>query len=302
MESVVPIARARGSTALMVATGMALGLAMPMGKLAGEAGVGALSFALVPAGGAALVLGVLAWCRHGRPHQLARLMRFGAVAGLLGHAIPNSMTAWFSHSAGAGFTGLAYTLPPVFTLGLLLALQWERWQPLRALAVALGLSGAVWLVGARVHGGQLTGPAALLVLAVPLAVAAGNLFRARCLPSGIPPLWMGAATAACAFAWLLPSWALAPSAFNALSPDGTAILALQVLVAAAGLGLFFQLQLRSEPVTMSFVGYVIALTAVVSGALLFGERLPLKLLPAALLIAAGYWLVQRTAAPRQPIQ
>jgi drug/metabolite transporter (DMT)-like permease len=275
---------------------------MPLGKLAGGAGVGALSFALIPAGGAALVLGVLAWCQHGRPLRLARLMGFGAVAGLLGNAIPNSLTAWLSHSAGAGFTGLAYTLPPVFTLGLLLVLQWERWQPLRALAVGLGLSGAVWLVGARAHGGQLTDGAALLVLAVPLAIATGNVFRARYLPSGVPPLWMGASTAMGAFAWLLPAWVLAPSGFNAISTDGTVFLALQVLAAAAGLTLFFQLQLRSEPVTMSFVGYVIALTAVLSGALLLGERLPLQLLPAALLIALGFWLIQRSDTSNQPIR
>jgi drug/metabolite transporter (DMT)-like permease len=77
---------------------------------------------------------------------------------------------------------------------------------------------------------------------------------------------------------------------------------LQVLAAAAGLTLFFQLQLRSEPVTMSFVGYVIALTAVLSGALLLGERLPLQLLPAALLIALGFWLIQRSDTSNQPIR
>jgi len=45
---------------------------------------------------------------------------------------------------------------------------------------------------------------------------------------------------------------------------------------------------------MSFVGYAIVLAAVVAGALLLGERLPVQLLPAALLIGLGFWLVQRT--------
>ena len=282
-------------TWLLLSTGVALGLGLPLGKLAGEAGVGALSFALLPAGGAALLLTALAWRQHGRPAGLARLLGFGAVAGLLGNAIPNTLTAWLAHGAGAGLTGLAFTLPPVFTLGILLLLRWERWQFVRALAVGLGLAGAAWLVGAPVLGGQLAGGVAMLLLAVRLAIGAGNVFRARYLPRDVPPLWMGAAAAIGAVAWLLPAWAMAPARFSAVSGDGALFLGLQVLAAAGGLWLFFQLQLRSEPVTMSFVGYVIALTAVLTGALLLDERLPPQLLPAALLIGSGFWLIQRSA-------
>ncbi|MFG6433067.1 DMT family transporter [Roseateles sp. LYH14W] len=278
---------------LLLATGVALGLSMPLGKLAGEAGVGALSFALMPAGGAALLLTVLAWRQSGWPADPARLLGFGAVAGLLGNAIPNTLTAWLSHSAGAGLTGLAYTLPPVFTLGLMLLFRWERWQELRVVAVLLGLTGAIWLVSARVQGGTLAVGSALLLLAVPMAIGAGNVFRARYLPPGVSPLWMGAAAASGAFAWLLPAWLLAPASFSAVTGPGLTYLFLQVLMAAIGLTLFFQLQLRSEPVTMSFVGYVIALTAVLSSTLLLGEHLPPQLLPAAALIGSGFWLIQR---------
>lgn len=100
-------------------------------------------------------------------------------------------------------------------------------------------------------------------------------------------------------AWLLPAWWLAPEAFSAFSPAGLRYVALQVLAAALGLLLFFRLQLRSEPVTLSFVGYAIALMAVLSSAALLGERLPLQLLPAGLLIAAGFWLIQRQPAVQE---
>ena len=46
---------------------------------------------------------------------------------------------------------------------------------------------------------------------------------------------------------------------------------------------------------MSFVGYVITLTAVIAGALVLDERLPLQLLPAAALIGIGFWLIQQAA-------
>jgi len=286
-------------TWLLLGTGLALGLAMPLGKLAGEGGVGALSFALLPAGGAALVLSLLAWRQHGWPASPARLFRFGAVAGLLGNAVPNTLTAWLSLTAGASFTGFAYTLPPVFTLGLLLLLRWERWQVTRAGAVALGLAGALWLVIVRMQAGQMTGTAGVLLLLVPLAIGAGNVYRFRWLPPDAPSTWMGAAAALGAFGWLLPAWALAPEPFSSLGEDGLIYLAFQVLAAAIGLSLFFQLQLRSEPVTMSFVGYVIALAAALSSALLLNERLPLQLMPAALLIGTGFWLVQRAPSTIQ---
>lgn len=281
------------STWLLLGTGLALGLGMPLGKLAGEAGIGALSFALLPAVGAALMLSALAWRQHGLPTAPGRLFRFGAVAGLLGNAVPNTLTAWLSLNAGAGFTGLAYTLPPAFTLGLLLLLRWERWQAMRACAVVLGLAGALWLVIARMRTGQLTGGAALLLLVVPLAIGAGNVYRFRNLPRHSPPMWIGAAAAVGASAWLFPAWMVAPAALNALGREGFIYLACQVLAATVGLTMFFKLQMLSEPVTMSFVGYVIALAAVVTGALLLGERLPVQLLPATLLIGLGFWLVQR---------
>ena len=47
--------------------------------------------------------------------------------------------------------------------------------------------------------------------------------------------------------------------------------------------------------TVSFVGYVITLTAEIAGALVLDERLPLQLLPAAALIGIGFWLIQQAA-------
>jgi len=151
----------------------------------------------------------------------------------------NRLTAWLSLNAGAGFTGLAYTLPPAFTLGPLLLLRWERWQAVRASAVMLGLAGALWLVIARMRTRQLTGGAALLLLVVPIAIGAGNVYRFRYLPRHSPPLWIGAAAAVGASAWLLPAWMVAPAALNALGQEGFTYLAGQVLAATVGLTMFF---------------------------------------------------------------
>ena len=76
---------------LLVATGVALGLGLPLAKLAALHGVHPLPFATWPTWAAALMLAALGGTRQGSPPALKRLLRFGLVAGLFGHAAP--MTA-----------------------------------------------------------------------------------------------------------------------------------------------------------------------------------------------------------------
>jgi drug/metabolite transporter (DMT)-like permease len=284
---------------LLVATGGALGMAMPLGKLAVAHGMAPLSFVLFPALAAGLLLATLAALRFGPPARQARLLAFGLVSGFLGNALPNTMTAWLSAQAGASFAGLAYTLPPVFTLMLMLLFRLEKPQGMRLLAVALGLAGAFWLVSTRVSGGTLALAGALALLAIPAAIGAGNVYRARFMPRDVPALWLGAALSLGAFTFLLPVWVWGPMGLSAVSLAGLPYLAVQTFSAATGAVLFFELQSRAEPVTMSFVGYAIALTAVLAGALVLDETLPAQLLPAAALIVAGFWLIQRQ--PAQPL-
>ena len=285
---------------LLAATGFALGAALPLGKLAGQHGIGPVSFVLVPVLVAGLLLTALAAWRHGRPPAgFGRLAVFGLVTGLLGNAVPNTLTAWLALEAGASFSAVAYTLPPVFTLLFALAVGLERARWMRLLAVAMALAGALWLAFARVAGGDLSWQGAAVLIAIPTAIGAGNIYRALYLPARVPAEWLGAALSLGAFSLLVPVWWLGPSSWTALAGTGLPYLALQSVAAAAGAVLFFQLQRRADPVAMSFVGYAIAITGVLLGAALLGEHLPWQLLPAAVLIVSGFWLLQsrRPALP-----
>jgi drug/metabolite transporter (DMT)-like permease len=285
---------------LLIATGMSLGLSVPLGKLAVSHGVAPVSFVMLPALFAGLVLAGFAWLRHGAPDGPRRLLGFGLVTGMLGHAVPNTLTAWLASQAGASVTAIAFTLPPVFTLVLSLLFGFERAHRQRVIAVALGLAGALWLASSRISGGELSLLGALTLFVIPVSIGAGNVYRARFLPRAVPAEWLGAAMTLGAFAWLLPLWALGPAASSGVPASGLPYLLAQVAVAALAATLFFQLQRRADAVTMSFVGYALALTAVLSGALLLDEQLPWQLLPAAALIAAGFWLIQRHANRHAP--
>ncbi|MBC7991174.1 MAG: DMT family transporter [Luteimonas sp.] len=282
--------------AVLGATGVAMGLAMPLGKLAVNHGVAPLTFVMVPALISGVLLAGLAWWRHGPPADLHEFWRFGLVAGLLGNAVPNTLTAWLSGDAGASFSAIAFTLPPVFTLGLMLVLGWERASVTRGAAVTLGLAGALWLAASRLTGGDLSVAGAVALFVIPASLGAGNVYRARWLPVGLPAEWLGAAMSLGAFTLLLPVWIWSPGAYASFDAAGWPFLAAQVAASTVGAVLFFHLQRRAEPVLMSFLGYAMALTAVLAGAFLLGERLTWQLLPAGLLIMAGFWLLQRPAA------
>jgi len=280
---------------LLIGTGVSLGLALPLSKYAAQQGVGALDFALWPTGLAALVLSMLALRRHGRPAQAARLLRFGLLAGLLGHALPMSLAFYLSAQAGAGFAALAFTLPPVFTLAFSLLLRLEAWRWQRALAVVLGLTGALLLVGSRL---REAGPGAadaavlLLLLAVPALIGAGNVYRSRHLPQGQANEWLGAATLAGSVLLLAPLRLLVDLELPPALPEAWSALAGQAVAMALGYMLYFRLQRVAEPVSFSFMGYVITLTGLLLGALLFDEALSWRLLPGLLLIVAGFWLIR----------
>jgi drug/metabolite transporter (DMT)-like permease len=285
-------------TALLLGAGVCLGLAVPLGKASIARGVTALSFVLWPslvAGG--LLAAAAAW-RHGRPQRLGQLAVFGLIAGFFGYAVPNTLVAWLAAQAGASFSGLAYTLPPVFTLLYLLALRVQRASLPRLAAVAVGLMGAGWLALARWQGGEVSLFAALLIVAIPAVIGVGNTYRALWLPQGTPAEWLGAAVTLAGCALLLPVWIWREGAQISLGHGAAPLLLAQVVAASLGSALFFALQRAAEPVTMSFVGYVMALTAVVVGIAVMNEPLPWELMPASALIAAAFALIVRS--PPQP--
>jgi drug/metabolite transporter (DMT)-like permease len=280
---------------VLIGTGAALGLGMPLAKAAALAGVPSIAFTLWPTVLAALLLALVAARRHGPLTLNAERLRFAVVAGLLGHALPMTAVFWLSAQAGAGFASLAFTMPPVFTLIVALLVRLERFSVWRALAVAVGLSGALLLVvgSGRLSGGQVSFGALVLVLAIPALVGSGNVYRAVQTPKGLQGEWMASLILGASSCVLLPVGLATGQAALPLIVPAFVWLGAQVLALVVGYILYFELQRRAEPVTFSFMGYVMTLTGVLVGAIAFGERLPWVTGPAVLLIMASLWAIQR---------
>jgi drug/metabolite transporter (DMT)-like permease len=285
--------------ALMVGTGACLGLSIPLAKLAAQAGASAMPFATAPTAVAALVFLGWALAREARPTSPWLLVRFGLIAGALGHALPMSLLFWLTASVGAGYAALAFTMPAIFTLALSLALRFEAPNARRAAAVVLGLGGALALVLARGVGATDVDLVDLLVLlTIPLSIGAGNLYRSRSMPAGAGSAWLACAVLGASSLMLALGGSMA-DAFAATDWSlASPYLLAQVAALVAGYFLYFALQRRAEPVTFAFMGYVSMAGGLVSGVLWFGEPLPLLTLPA-LGVMLGALMLLRSAPTRQ---
>lgn len=271
-------------------------------------------YALAKAGTAS-ALGVLAWQllfaavvltavarRRGQQAPLNwTTLRYAAIAGVLGMSAPSLLTFCALTQVPAGFIGVIGALAPLFTYAMALALRIEAPRAVRAAGIVLGLAGVLGLLLPR---GSLPGDGAwawaLLALASPLLLAAGNLFRSLAWPAGLAPL--GAASLMLMVqALAVVPLALALGHFHlplpAHAPGDLMLLGGGLLTAVFYLGAF-ELQRRGGPVVVGQLGYVITAASLAIGAVVFGERYPWTAWLAIAAVLGGLALVNR-ATPAQ---
>lgn len=201
---------------------------------------------------------------------------FYMICAIGGIAFPQVVVFLVVPHLGAGVTAMMYLFPPLLTYGFALGFAMERFDGLGLGGLLLGLLGGAllfWGQGLDAGGAQLWLAVAFLA---PLSQAAGNIYRSKFWPADMPT---GMFTAVIlVFAGVLPlviSLMLpGASTLGALAPKHWGIIAASSAASGAGYFLFFYLQRRTGPVYVSQGGYVIAAFGILSGALLFGERLP----------------------------
>lgn len=294
--------------ALFFLTGGLLGLNLPLAKVAALAGVGPIAWSLVISGGAGLILAAARAMGGSRGAPDGRELRFYAASGLVSYALPNLLMFSVMPQVGAGFTGLFYTLSPVCTLALAVALGVQRTSRLGVAGIAVGFVGAAVVSASR---GQVGQPAGLvwicLGLLVPVCLAAGNIYRTVAWPPGAHPIALAAGSnlaAAAMLGLLLVGMGGAGTAGLAEVPGLAAglaevpgLAALQAAAAAATFALFFRLQAVGGPVYLSQIGYVAAAVGLVAGVAFLGERYGLATWSGAGLIALGVAMSTRAQRP-----
>lgn len=284
--------------ALLLLTGLFLGLSLPFGKLAGAAGVSPPAWAfLIALGGGGLLAAALLAAR--RPVALnKRTLRYFAVTALVSYAVPNLLLFSVIPHLGAGFAGIIYTLSPIATLMLSLLFGLRRPSALGLAGLAVGFGGALLVALTRGEAGR---PAELFwVLAgllIPLSLAVGNIYRTLDWPEGAGPIELAAGSNLAA-ALMLAGVMLVGTGGLPLDPlaavPGLAVA--QVLASAAMFAIFFRLQAVGGPVYLSQIGYVAAAVGLFAGTVFLGERYGILTWAGGALIALGVAVTSRAQA------
>lgn len=288
--------------ALLAATGTLVGAMLPLARLAHEAGVPPLALAFWQALGAGAALAAVAG-----PASLLWLwrpggavVRFGLVAGLLGIAVPNALVAAAVTRLGAGLPAVAYAMPPLMTWLLSVALRMEPFDRRRGIGIAVAVLGCVTILlpgNATVPPGEGLWLGA--ILAIPASLALGNIYRSRAWPARESPTTLGAATLLGAAVWLLPAMLLAGQGWMPHASGGGAagIVAAQAGVTALAYAVGLVLQRRAGPTYYSQLGFVVVLTGLAAGVVLFGERHGIAVWLGVLTLLAGAALARRRRDP-----
>lgn len=276
-------------TALLLITGILIGLNFPLGKIAGEAGVSPLIWALLISLGATLVLLPILLATRMLALPPPGVLRYTVISAVVSFVTPNLLLFTVIPHTGAGYAGLMFALSPVFTL--LFASLFDMKVPgrLGRIGIAVGLAGASLVSLTRSINPEGPGIEWLLAaLAIPVALAAGNVYRTLDWPEGVSPnvlAFWGHAFSSAVFLTLLflmrgtlPLQEIAPAAGAALA---------QVLVAGMTFPAFFRLQQKGGPVLLSQIGYVAAAVGLIGATMFLGERYSVTTWVGAGVIAVG---------------
>lgn len=287
---------------LLAVTGALLGLALPLGRVATDAGISGITWALVislGAGGILLAAMLLAGIRF----QLnAHKLRYFAITALVSYAVPNFLLFTVIAHLGAGYTGIMYTLSPIATLVFSILLGVRRPSALGMTGIMVGFAGAVMVAMTRGEAGE---PAdmfwVVLGLLAPVSLAVGNIYRTWDWPEDTGPTELAVGSHLAASVMLLVG-ILATHGGGSLLSLGQApwVVAVQAVSAAVMFPVYFRLQAVGGPVYLSQISYVAAAVGLFSGTLFLGEHYQSLTWAGALVIAIGVFITTKAQARREP--
>ena len=288
-------------TLLLLVTGSLLGLNFPIGKLVNQASVSPVAWSWLIAVGAGSIL-LSGHLLTGHKVSFKRsYVQYSFVLSVFAIVVPNILIFTVIPKLGSGFTGILFTLSPVFTLTF--SSLWQVRMPgwLGVAGIAIGFTGAVMVTLTR---GEVSQPASLLWiiagLCIPLSLAVGNIYRTLAWPADASPMELAIGNnfaAAIILSAILMFSSQTSGLFDLWSIKEVALL--QVLAAAAMFSFFFRLQQVGGPTYLSQIAYVAAGVALFAGTLFFGEQYSLVTWTGAAVIAVGIAL-SVIAQSRQP--
>lgn len=293
-ENVVPTLNRMLPLLLLLVLGTIWGAVTSISKFIAINGVPPVGSVVWQAGGAAVVLLIVARLRGGSIKLNRRAIVYYVVVGLIGYAIPNANMIFVTREIPAGLMAVVITMGPVFTYLMVLGVGIERLNGLRLLGIACGFAGACVLVLPK---GSLPSPDmlpfVLIAFATPFLYSIGNTWAEKHRPTDMDSVALasgmlfaatiGMTLAAVATGNFHPIWAEA-------KPVNFVLAGYSMLSVVAFL-IFFEIIRLAGAVFLSQVAYVVTLTGLGWGAIFYSERPSAWVWLAVALVFVGVTLV-----------
>jgi drug/metabolite transporter (DMT)-like permease len=247
--------------------------------------------------GGALVVWVVSWPSRRFPVWDFEHIRYYLFGGLLGISIPYLLAFMVLQQLQVGLVGLLTALSPIVTYAMARVLGLEKGHPLRLLGLITGLAGVAMLVSPKASFGFASEWGYLvLALAIPVSLAASNIYRSRFWPAGSQamPLVTGMLTVQ-GLCLLVVNLVFDNLQSAMPSQQGTLwMLGILALMSGASYLSSFNLLKVGGPVYLSQMGYVITAVTVLAGVMLWGEHYDHQDLVSMGLILGGLLLTTAT--------
>jgi len=230
----------------------------------------------------------------GRPMPEGRAVwGYLAVIGVMNTALPFALLSWGQQYVPSAFAGISMAALPLFVLPLAHVFSDEKLSARKATGVVVGFCGALVLIGpSALQIGQGIEPLAQLAcLAATLSYAVSSVLTRRCPP--IDSITLAALALVVGSTCLIPAMLI----FEGV-PEWTggrssyAIIFLGLVPTAFAALLRVQTIRTAGAVFMTLVNYQVPVWAMIFGAFVLSEALPLRFFAALALILSGLAISQ----------
>ena len=280
---------------LLLVVGGVWGITFSLAKIVTEAGahpLGVSWWQSVLGGGMVLAYSVL---RRALPPFTRKHLAFYAVCGAIGTAVPGTLFFYAAPHIPAGVISITIAIVPMATLAIALPFGLERLEFVRICGILLGIAAVVMMVAPDT---SLPGPGmtlwVLVCVAASTCYALENLWISLRRPSGSDAFGILTGMLLMAALMLTPV-VIAADAFVPLrQPWGVMEfnIAAMAVINAMSYGLFIHLVATAGPVFASQAAYLVTLSGVFWGMVIFGEQHSLWIWGALVVMMAGLTLVK----------
>ena len=261
----------KANLAILLFCGSFWGVSFTLTRIVMSEGAHPLAITFWNAAFGATVVWTLLWIFGRLPRIDSAYVKFVAVIGVLGGALPSLLLFWAAQHIGAGVLSVCMATVPLMQFALSAALGIEGFQARRLLGLAISLS-AVWMIAEPNSGAAPLFWVAVAVMGG-MSYACEDAFIAAKRPEGPTSIQILAGMVTAAAIYTAPFLIFVDAAPLSISAPGR-IEAAFVLMTLGGLcayGAFVRMITSAGPVFAAQVAYVVTIVGVLAGVAILGE-------------------------------